>query len=109
MIYLYLILAIAAEVIATSALKSAEGFTRLWPSIIVIAGYGVSFYLLSIILQHLPLGVTYAVWAGLGIVLVAAAGALFYQQIPDLPALIGIGLIITGVVIIHVFSKTVGH
>lgn len=109
MIYFYLLLAIIAEVIATSALKSAEGFSKLYPSLLVIAGYTVSFYLLSMILQQLPLGITYAVWAGLGIVLVAVSGAIFYGQMPDLPAIIGISFIITGVVIIHLFSQTGGH
>lgn len=107
--YLYLFLAITAEVIATTALKSAEGFTKLLPSAIVIIGYGISFYFLSVVLQHLPLGITYAIWSGLGVVLVAVSAIFIYGQIPDLPAIIGMGLIITGVVVIQVFSQTTGH
>lgn len=107
--YLYLLLAIIAEVVATTALKSAEGFTKFIPSIIVIIGYAISFYLLSIILEHLPLGITYAIWAGLGIVFVAVAGIFIYGQKPDLAAMIGIILIISGVVIIQLFSQTTGH
>lgn len=107
--YLFLFLAIVAEVVATTALKSAEGFTKLLPSLIVIIGYGISFYLLSLILQSLPLGITYAIWSGLGVVLVAVSAIFIYGQIPDLPAIIGMGLIISGVVVIQVFSQTTGH
>lgn len=107
--YLLLCLAIIAEVVATTALKSAEGFTKIVPSLIVVVGYGISFYLLSLILQSLPLGITYAVWSGLGVVLVAVTGIFVYGQIPDLPAIIGMGLIISGVVVIQVFAKTTLH
>lgn len=107
--YLYLFLAIVAEVVATTALKSTEGFTKIIPSLVVIIGYSLSFYLLSIVLQHLPLGVTYAIWAGLGIVMVALAGLFIYGQKPDAAALFGMGLIIIGVVIIQLFSHTTGH
>ena len=109
MAYFYLALAIVAEVAATSALKASDEFTKLVPSLIVIAGYGVAFYLLALVLRVIPLGITYAVWAGLGIVLVAMMGAILYRQIPDLPAIIGMGLIVTGVVVINVFSKTTGQ
>lgn len=109
MVYIYLALAIIAEVAATSALKASEEFTRLVPSLIVIVGYGVAFYLLTLVLRVIPVGVTYAIWSGLGIVLVTVVGIFLYKQIPDLPAIIGMGLIVSGVVVINVFSKTAGH
>ena len=101
----YLGLAIAAEVVATSALKASEGFSRFWPSALVVLGYGLSFYLLSLSLKSIPLGVVYAVWSGLGIVLIALVAYLMYGQRLDLPALLGIALILSGVVIIHRFSS----
>lgn len=109
MTYLYLLLAVIAEVVATTALKSAEGFTRLIPSMVVVVGYGLSFYFLSMILQTLPLGVTYAVWSGLGIVLVTIAAVFLYKQTPDAAAIIGMALIIAGVAVIQIFSDTTGH
>jgi len=109
MTYLYLALAIIAEVAATSALKASEGFARLVPSIIVIVGYCVAFYLLTLVLRVIPVGITYAIWSGLGIVLVTIVGIFLYQEIPDLPAMIGMCLIVTGVIVIHVFSKTISH
>ena len=109
MAYLYLAIAIIAEVAATSALKASEEFTRLYPSIIVVVGYGVAFYFMTLVLRTIPVGITYAVWSGLGIVLVTIVGALFYKQIPDIAAVIGIALIVSGVVVIFVFSKTVSH
>lgn len=109
MAYLYLALAIVAEVAATSALKASEEFTRLVPSLIVIFGYGLAFYLLTLVLRTIPVGITYALWSGIGIVLVAVAGAVLYKQIPDVPAILGMGLIIAGVVVINVFSKTISH
>lgn len=107
--YLFIAIAIATEVIATSALKSAEEFTRFWPSVIVVVGYVVSFYFLTLVLRTLPVGVTYAIWSGVGIVLVAIIAMAFYQQVPDLPAVLGMALIIAGVLVIHMFSKTVAH
>ena len=109
MTYLYLAIAIIAEVIATSALKASNEFTSLIPSTIVVVGYGVSFYFMMLVLRTLPVGITYAIWSGIGIVFVAILGIFLYDQTPDLPAIIGMGLIITGVVVIHLFSKTVGH
>ena len=109
MAYLYLAIAIVAEVIATSALKASAEFTKIFPSLIVVIGYGIAFYFMTLVLKTIPLGITYAVWSGLGIVLVAIFGALLYKQIPDIPAIFGMGLIITGVVVIHVFSKTINH
>lgn len=107
--YLFLIIAITAEIIATSALKASEQFTRLWPSVIVVAGYAIAFYALSITLKKMQLGLAYAIWSGVGIVVVTLIGALFYKQKPDLPAIIGIALIVAGVVIINLFSKTSAH
>ncbi len=109
MAYSYLAIAIIAEVIATSALKASEEFTKPVPSLIVIIGYGVAFYFLTHVLKTIPVGVTYAIWSGLGIVLVTIAGVILYKQTPDLPAVLGMGLIVAGVVVINVFSKTVGH
>ena len=109
MAYSYLAIAIIAEVIATSALKASEEFTKLVPSLIVIIGYGASFYFLTHVLKTIPVGVTYAIWSGLGIVLVTIVGVILYKQTPDFPAVLGMGLIVAGVVVINVFSKTVGH
>ena len=107
--YLYLTIAIIAEVIATSALKASEEFTKIGPSILVVIGYGAAFYFLSLVLKTIPVGVAYAIWAGMGIVLIAIVGAVIFRQIPDVPAIIGMILIISGVVVINVFSKTVSH
>lgn len=104
--YLYLAIAIVAEVIGTSALKASEEFTKVVPSALVIIGYGVSFYFLSLVLKTIPIGIAYAIWAGLGIVLIAVVGIIFFKQIPDTAALIGMSLIILGVVVIHIYSKT---
>jgi small multidrug resistance pump len=109
MAYVYLALAIISEVIGTSALKASEEFTRLVPSIIVVAGYSSAFYFMTFTLRTLPLGVTYAIWSGLGIVLVTIAGIFLYKQIPDTPAIVGMGLIVAGVIVIHLFSKTAAH
>ena len=107
MAYLFLAIAIIAEVAATSALKASAQFTKLVPSAIVVFGYGIAFYFLTLVLKTIPLGITYAVWSGLGIVLVATIGVFLYKQIPDIPAIIGMGLIVAGVIVIHLFSKTV--
>ena len=109
MAYFYLAVAIVAEVAATSALKASEEFTKPGPTLIVVVGYAVAFYLLTLVLRTIPVGIAYAVWAGLGIALVALMGVVLYRQVPDVPALIGIGLIISGVVVINVFSQTSGH
>jgi len=107
--YLYLSIAIIAEVIATSALKASEEFTKLGPSILVVVGYAFAFYFLSLVLKMIPVGIAYAIWSGIGIVLITIAGAIYFRQIPDIPAVIGMVLIVSGVVIITVFSKTVSH
>lgn len=107
--YLYLLLAIVAEVVATSALKASQGFTRPGPLLVVALGYGLAFYLLSLIVETLPLGIVYAVWSGAGIVLVAIVGAVWLKQIPDWPAVLGMALILAGVVVVNLFSTTVVH
>lgn len=107
--WLTLGLAIVAEVVGTSALKASDGFTRLGPSAVVVAGYAVAFYCLSLVLKSLPVGVTYAVWSGLGIVLITVVAFVIYGQRIDLPGLIGMGLIVAGVVVLNVFSKAAAH
>ena len=107
--YLYLTIAIVAEVIATCALKSSEEFSKLAPSVIVVIGYGVAFYFLSLVLKTIPVGMAYAMWSGLGIVLISIVGAVMFDQKLDLPAVIGMLLIITGGVVMNVFSNSVSH
>lgn len=107
--WIFLAVAILSEVIATSALKASEGFTRLTPSAIVILGYLVSFYFLSLTLKVIPVGVAYAIWSGIGVVLVALAGWWVYGQKLDLAAILGLALILTGVVVINLFSATGSH
>jgi small multidrug resistance pump len=109
MAYLYLGIAIIAEVIATTALRASEGFTQLLPSAISIIGYVVAFYFLSLTLKTMPVGVAYAIWSGVGIVLISLAGWLIYRQMLDLPAIIGMGLIMAGVLVINLFSKSTVH
>ena len=109
MAWIYLAVAIVAEVIATTALKYTEGFTKLLPSGLVVIGYGVAFYLLSKIVQLLPLAITYAIWSGAGIALVGIVGWIWLGQKLDLAALVGISLIIIGVIVINVFSSTISH
>lgn len=109
MSYLYLAIAIVAEVIATSMLKSTEGFSKLIPSVVVVVGYVVAFYCLSITVRELPVGVVYAIWSAVGIVLVAAFAWAYHGQALDWPAIIGLGLIIAGVAVVNLFSKTVAH
>ena len=104
--WLYLAIAIVSEVIATSALKAADGFTRWGPSLLVVIGYASAFYFLSLTLRSIPLGIVYAIWAGVGIALIALVGWVVYHQSLDLWALLGIGLIVAGVVVLNVFSKT---
>lgn len=104
--WFYLAIAIISEVIATSALKAADGFTRWGPSVLVVVGYASAFYFLSLTLRSIPLGIVYAIWAGVGIALIALVGWIVYHQALDLWALLGIGLIVAGVVVLNVFSKT---
>ena len=106
---LYLLLAIIAEVIGTSALKPSEGFTKLIPSGIVVVGYGTAFYLLSLVLKSLPVGIVYAIWSGVGIVLITIVGVFAFKQTLDTPAIIGMSLIVAGAVVLNLFSKTMIH
>ena len=107
--YLLLFFAIVAEVIATSALKASEGFSRLVPTLIVLFGYSLAFYLLSLTLKHLSVGVAYAIWSGVGIVLISIVGVFLFKQKLDFPAILGMALIVTGVIVMRVFSKTAIH
>ncbi len=105
----YLAIAIVAEVIGTTALKAADGFRVLGPSVVVVAAYGVSFYFLSLALRTIPIGLAYAIWSGVGIVLISLAGWVVYRQSLDAPAVVGMGLIVSGVVVINLFSKSMPH
>jgi small multidrug resistance pump len=107
--YIFLIFAIIAETIGTTALQASQQFTRFWPSVLVVIAYGLSFYLLAQTLRVMPVGVVYAMWSGLGIVMIAAIGYLVFGQRLDLPAVIGIGMILCGILVIHLFSRTSPH
>jgi small multidrug resistance pump len=107
--WLFLGVAIVGEVIATSALKASEGFSRLVPSVVVVAGYIVAFYFLSLTLRHISVGVAYAIWSGLGVVLIAVIAWLLYGQKLDLAAMIGMALIVAGVLVMNLFSKVNAH
>nr|WP_281379467.1 SMR family transporter [Aquamicrobium lusatiense] len=109
MTYLYLFVAIIFEVIATTALKQTDGFTRLLPSLMTILGYALAFYFLALTLRTMPVGIVYAIWSGAGIILITAIGWLLFRQSLDLPALVGMGLIMAGVLVINLFSKLVVH
>tara|TARA_Y100000588_G_C14103324_1_gene859794 strand:- start:383 stop:712 length:330 start_codon:yes stop_codon:yes gene_type:complete len=104
MAYAYLLIAILSEVLATSMLKASDGFTKLIPSIVTFIGYSVSFYFLSMVLKYIPMGISYAIWSGLGIVLISIVGLLVFKQELDLPGIFGMVLIISGVIVIHLFS-----
>ncbi len=105
----YLAIAIVGEVIATSFLRASAGFTQLVPSLVVVVGYGVTFYFFSLALGTIPVGIAYAIWSGVGIVLISIIAFLAYGQSLDLPALIGIGLILAGVLVINLFSQSSAH
>lgn len=107
--WIFLFVAIVSEVIATSALKSSAGFTRLWPSVIVITGYTSAFYFLSLTLNNLPIGIAYAIWSGVGVALIALISWLYFHQPLDFAAIVGLLLIVAGVIVINVFSKSVTH
>ena len=107
--YLYLLVAIVFEVLATTALKETQGFTRLVPSLVTVVGYGLAFYFLSLPLRTMPVGIVYALWCGAGIIMITAIGWVWFRQQLDLPALVGMGLIMAGVVVINLFSRTVVH
>ena len=107
--WVFLFIASVSETVATSALKSSEGFSRLWPSVLVVAGYSAAFYFLSLTLRTIPVGIAYAIWSGIGVVLIALAGWLIHGQRLDAAALIGIGLIVSGVIVMNVFSSSSAH
>ncbi|WP_408410024.1 MULTISPECIES: DMT family transporter [Paraburkholderia] len=107
--YALLAIAIVAEVIATSAMRASEGFSRLLPATVVVIGYGIAFYCLSLTLKTIPVGIVYAVWSGAGIVLITLVAVVLYRQVPDVPAIIGLGLIIAGVAVLNMFSKMQAH
>ncbi|MDF0650548.1 MAG: QacE family quaternary ammonium compound efflux SMR transporter [Nitrospira sp. LK265] len=107
--WLFLAVAIVSEVIGTSTLKASEGFTRLWPSVIVVAGYASAFYFLSLTLKTIPVGVAYAIWSGAGIALIALIAWALYDQVLDLPAIIGMSLIVAGILVLNLSSKTFPH
>ncbi|MFO7558569.1 MAG: SMR family transporter [Desulfobacterales bacterium] len=107
--WIFLSVAIVSEVVATSALKASEGFSRLWPSLVVVVGYAAAFYFLSLTLKTVPVGVAYAIWSGAGVALIALIAWLVFGQSLDIPAIIGLLLIVAGVVVLNLFSKTVSH
>lgn len=107
--YLYLAIAIAAEVVATTSMKAIDGFNKPLPLLLVVGGYGIAFWMLTLVVRTIPVGIAYAIWAGLGIVLVSIAAMFIYQQKLDMPAVLGMGLIVSGVVVIQLFSQSTGH
>lgn len=107
--YLYLGIAIVAEVCATSALKASDNFSRLGPSVVVVVGYCIAFVFLSLTMKTIPVGISYAIWSGVGIVLISAVGWIWFGQALDLPAIVGLGLIIAGVAVVNLFSRSVAH
>jgi small multidrug resistance pump len=107
--WMFLFVAIVSEVIATSALKATADFTKLWPSVIVVVGYVSAFYFLSLTLRTIPVGIAYVIWSGVGVALIALVAWVFYGQTLDMPAFIGIALIVSGVVVLNVYSKAVPH
>ena len=107
--YLILFLAVIAETIGTTALQASQQFSRLWPSLTVVVAYGISFVLLGWALKYITVGVAYAIWSGLGIVLIAAIGYALFGQKLDLPALLGLAMILGGILVIHLFSRSAQH
>ena len=107
--YALLVVAILSEVVGTSALKASDGFSRLAPSLVTVAAYAVAFYFLSLTLKVIPVGVAYAIWSGVGIILIALIGVFWFRQSLDLAAVVGLGLIIAGVIVVNVFSRSIGH
>ena len=107
--YLFLGIAILFEVVATTALKQTDGFTRLLPSLLAVTGYALAFYFLSLPMRSLPVGIIYALWSGSGMVFIAGIGWVLFHQSVDLAAIIGIALIISGVIVLNLFSKTLVH
>jgi small multidrug resistance pump len=108
-VYGLLFAAIVLEVIGTTALQLSQQFTRIGPTVILVACYAAAFYCLSLTLKHIPVGIAYAIWSALGIVLISSVGMIFFKQRLDTPAIVGLGLIITGVLVVNLFSKSVSH
>ena len=109
MAYFYLVLAVMAETVGTSALQASKQFTRPLPSVLVVVGYACAFWFLSLVLRSIPVGVAYAIWSGLGILFIALIGWLVFRQPLDLPAMIGMAMILAGIIVIQVFSGTASH
>ncbi|MGB0865548.1 MAG: DMT family transporter [Granulosicoccaceae bacterium] len=109
MAYLYLLLAVIAEVVATSALKASDEFTRFWPMVVVVVGYGLAFYLLTLVFRTMPVGVVYAIWSGAGVALITLMGIVVFKEVPDVAAIVGLLLIVSGVLVINLFSNTSSH
>lgn len=107
--YLWLVIAIFTETLGTTALQASQQFTRLWPSVAVVICYAFSFYFMALALKYMPVGIVYAIWSGLGIVLIACIGYVLFGQKLDLPAILGLAMIIGGIVVIHLFSSTTSH
>ncbi|MEO9682190.1 MAG: SMR family transporter [Tateyamaria sp.] len=107
--YIYLIIAVIAETIGTTALQASDQFTRVWPSVLVVIAYGFAFYFLGIALKYIPVGIAYALWSGLGIVLIALIGFAVFGQVLDIAALVGLSMIIGGIVVIQMFSSSATH
>ena len=102
-------IAITGEVVATSSLKATDSFSKLWPTLLVVAGYGIAFYFLSLTLKYIGVGVTYALWSGIGIIVLTAVGILLYGEKIDGPAIVGLSLILSGVVVLNLFSSVLAH
>lgn len=107
--YIYLFVAVAAETIGTTALQASNQFTKLWPSVLVVVAYAVAFYFLGVVLKYIPVGIAYAIWSGLGIVLISLIGLVVFGQGLDLAAILGLGMIIGGIVVIQLFSGSASH
>ena len=107
--YIYLFFAVLTETIATTALQASNQFSRFWPSVIVVVGYALSFYLLALTLKYMPVGIVYAIWSGLGIIMIAAIGLVVFGQKLDLPAMLGLALVIAGILVMHLFSNSTTH
>ncbi|MEN8891893.1 DMT family transporter [Planktotalea arctica] len=107
--YIILLIAVACETIGTAALQASNQFTKFWPSALVVIAYAISFYFLALALRTIPLGIAYALWSGLGIIFITSIGYMVYGQKLDLPAILGLGLILSGIIVIHLFSNTATH
>lgn len=107
--YIYLIIAVATETIGTSALQASQQLTRFWPTALAVGSYAISFWLLALTMKYMPVGIVYALWSGMGIIFIAIIGYVLFRQKLDMPAILGLGLIILGIVVIQLYSKTANH